>query len=92
MEKNQSNKYLGSVNLSDEDMEAEKMNPQELVDFLNDFFSRMTSPISENKGFVDKFIGDCVMALFSVPEGPDADDALSSVKAAIGMQKQIDSY
>ena len=71
---------------------SEKMNPQELVDFLNDFFSRMTSPISEYKGFVDKFIGDCVMALFSVPEGPDADDALSSVKAAIGMQKQIDSF
>ena len=37
---------------------SEKMTPQELVDFLNDFFKRMTEPISNNKGFVDKFIGD----------------------------------
>ena len=71
---------------------SEKMTPQELVDFLNDFFKRMTSPISENRGFVDKFIGDCVMALFSIPEESNAVEALCSVKAAIGMQQQIDSF
>ena len=71
---------------------SEKMTPQELVDFLNDFFKRMTAPISQNKGFVDKFIGDCVMALFSLPEEPNATEALNSVMAAIGMQEQIDSF
>ena len=71
---------------------SEKMTPQELVDFLNDFFKRMTAPISQNLGFVDKFIGDCVMALFSLPEEPNATEALNSVMAAIGMQKQIDSF
>jgi class 3 adenylate cyclase len=68
------------------------MSPQELVDFLNDYFKRMTGPISENKGFVDKFIGDAVMALFSIPDEPNAADALNSVVAAIGMQQQIDSF
>jgi adenylate cyclase len=68
------------------------MTPQELVDFLNDFFKRMTAPISQNKGFVDKFIGDAVMALFSIPEEPNDTDALNSVMAAIGMQEQIDSF
>ena len=71
---------------------SEKMSPQELVDFLNDFFKRMTEPISNNKGFVDKFIGDAVMALFSIPEEPNAADALNSVMAAISMQQQIDSF
>ena len=71
---------------------SEKMTPQELVDFLNDFFKRMTAPISQNLGFVDKFIGDCVMALFSLPEEPNATEALNSVMAAIGMQEQIDSF
>ena len=71
---------------------SEKMTPQELVDFLNDFFKRMTAPISQNKGFVDKFIGDCVMALFSIPEEPNDTDALNSVMAAISMQEQIDSF
>jgi class 3 adenylate cyclase len=71
---------------------SEKMSPQELVDFLNDFFKRMTEPISNNKGFVDKFIGDGVMALFSIPEEPNAADALNSVIAAISMQQQIDSF
>ena len=71
---------------------SEKMTPQELVDFLNDFFKRMTAPISQNKGFVDKFIGDCVMALFSLPEETNATEALNSVMAAIGMQEQIDSF
>ncbi|MCH1520689.1 MAG: response regulator, partial [SAR324 cluster bacterium] len=71
---------------------SEKMTPQELVDFLNDFFKRMTAPISQNKGFVDKFIGDCVMALFSIPEEPNDTDGLNSVMAAISMQEQIDSF
>ena len=71
---------------------SEKMTPQELMDFLNDFFKRMTGPISQNKGFVDKFIGDAVMALFSIPEKANAGDALNSVRAAIGMQAQIASF
>ena len=71
---------------------SEKMTPQELVDFLNDFFKRMTAPISQNKGFVDKFIGDCVMALFSIPEEPNDTDGLNSVMAAISMQEQVDSF
>jgi class 3 adenylate cyclase len=52
----------------------------------------MTEPISNNKGFVDKFIGDGVMALFSIPEEPNDADALNSVMAAISMQQQIDSF
>ena len=32
------------------------------------------------------------MALFSIPEEPNSEEALCSVKAAIGMQQQIDSF
>ena len=46
---------------------SEKLSPQELVDFLNDYLKRMNMPISSYHGFVDKFIGDAIMALFSLP-------------------------
>ena len=39
---------------------SEQMSPQELMNFLNSYFSRMNAPIHDNKGFIDKFIGDSV--------------------------------
>jgi adenylate cyclase len=37
------------------------MKQQQLINFLNSYL-RMNEPINENKGFIDKFIGDAVMA------------------------------
>lgn len=39
-----------------------------VVDFLNDFFSHIVDPILANHGVVNKYIGDCVLALFGVPD------------------------
>ena len=64
---------------------AEKMTPQENFNFLNSYLSRMCPYIHANHGFIDKFIGDSIMALFP----PAADDALD---AAIQMQNQIKEY
>ncbi|MEG4520982.1 MULTISPECIES: adenylate/guanylate cyclase domain-containing protein [unclassified Microcoleus] len=64
---------------------SEQMTPPENFKFINSYLSRMEPLIVENKGFIDKYIGDAIMALFS--EG--ADDAL---KAGIAMLHTLAEY
>ncbi|SEK38849.1 Adenylate cyclase, class 3 [Aquimarina amphilecti] len=49
---------------------SESLSPQENFDFLNEYLSGIVPIIKRNGGFIDKFIGDSVMALF--PDNPDA--------------------
>ncbi|MGH9743750.1 MAG: adenylate/guanylate cyclase domain-containing protein [Candidatus Acidiferrum sp.] len=67
---------------------AEKMNPREAVEVLNEFFSRMTNVIFEHDGTLDKYLGDGLMALFGAPFSLQ-NDAEAAVRAAIGMQKSL---
>ena len=46
---------------------SENLSPQELMDFLNGYLREMNPPIMEHQGFVDKFIGDAIMAVFEFP-------------------------
>lgn len=66
---------------------AEQMEPEENFEFLNQFFSLMVPQIQSQNGFVDKFLGDALLALFDRPQS--ADDAL---KSAVAMQKVLDNY
>jgi class 3 adenylate cyclase len=54
---------------------------------LNEFFTAMTGVILDAGGTLDKYIGDCVMALFGAPV-PAADDVQRAVEAAINMQRE----
>lgn len=71
---------------------SERMSPQELMKFLNSYFLRMNAPIHTNHGFIDKFIGDAIMALFDRPQGTDQDKAQDAIKAAIGLQTALVLY
>lgn len=64
---------------------SEKLTPQENFMFINSYLSRMEPAIIENNGFIDKYIGDAIMALF----GESADDA---VKAGISMLQKLHQY
>ncbi|MCQ2592179.1 MAG: adenylate/guanylate cyclase domain-containing protein [Treponema sp.] len=67
---------------------SEKLSPNEVVDFLNDYFARMCECVDKTSGIVDKFIGDAVMAVWGAPESagnPEA-DAWNAVKAALMMR------
>lgn len=64
---------------------SEKMTPEENFKFINSYLSRMEPVITENHGFIDKYIGDAIMALFS----GEADNA---VKAGIAMLHQLVEY
>lgn len=73
---------------------AEGMSPQEVVGQLNEYLSRMVEQVFHHKGLVDKFIGDAVMALWGSTRAEQneaycKDDALLSVKAALGMRKAL---
>ena len=64
---------------------SETMTPQENFKFINAYLSRMEPAITSNNGFIDKYIGDAIMALFS----DFADDA---VKAGIAMLNTLRNY
>jgi adenylate cyclase len=66
---------------------SEHLDAREVVLFLNEFFTAMTQVILDAGGTLDKYIGDCVMALFGAPV-PAADDVQRAVDAAIKMQRQ----
>ncbi|HIF67771.1 MAG TPA: response regulator [Deltaproteobacteria bacterium] len=68
---------------------SESYSPQELMDFLNGYLKQMNPPIMENHGFVDKFIGDAIMAVFDSPDQSDAEEARNAIDAALGMQKML---
>lgn len=46
---------------------AESAPPERVVDFLNELFSVLTAIVFRHGGTVDKYIGDCVMAVFGAP-------------------------
>ncbi|MBF0237409.1 MAG: response regulator [SAR324 cluster bacterium] len=71
---------------------SETLSPQELLNFLNAYFKRMSQPVHDNDGFIDKFIGDAMMVLFDFPESSDAHEATAAIKTAIGMQKTLKEY
>ncbi|WP_133470703.1 adenylate/guanylate cyclase domain-containing protein [Paraglaciecola marina] len=71
---------------------SENMTPQELMNFLNSYFLRMNDPIHQNSGFIDKFIGDAVMALFDRPAGTNTDKAQDAIRAALGLREAIILY
>ncbi|MEG4114031.1 MULTISPECIES: AAA family ATPase [unclassified Microcoleus] len=64
---------------------SETMTPEDNFKFINSYLSRMEPVINENNGFIDKYIGDAIMALFS----GEADNA---VKAGIAMIDRLVEY
>ena len=67
---------------------AEQMAPEDLVQFLNAYFSAMVDIVFAHEGALDKFMGDAVLALFGAPVHHD-DDSLRAVKAALAMQEKL---
>ncbi len=65
---------------------SEALPPQTIVAVLNELFTFATEIVRQQGGIVDKFIGDCVMAVWGVPEsGPD--DAKRALEAAEALRR-----
>ncbi|WP_141333367.1 adenylate/guanylate cyclase domain-containing protein [Myxococcus sp. AB025B] len=68
---------------------SENESPQEVVSMLNTFFTAMADVVFRYEGNLDKFIGDCVMAVWGPPLS-HPDDAARAVRAALEMQEAVD--
>lgn len=63
---------------------SERMTPDETFAFINTYLERMGPVIRDHHGFIDKYIGDAIMALFT-----NADDAL---RAGLAMLAALDGF
>lgn len=69
---------------------SEKMAPEGIVDFLNEYLEEMTKIIFKYEGTLDKYEGDAIMAFWGAPI-PQADHALRTCKSALDMQKRLET-
>ena len=68
---------------------SESLSPEELVSILNEYLSPMTRIVLEEKGTLDKFIGDAVMALFNAPLDLPGHEA-RACRAALRMSQRLE--
>lgn len=67
---------------------SEACDPATLVHGLNDYFSTMTAIIEDHGGFVDKYIGDAIVAVFGAPMN-DSKHASHALRAALKMRDAL---
>lgn len=68
---------------------SEKMDAEKLVEFINNYLSVMTSIVLQQKGTLDKYLGDSLMAFWGAPLDVDNKE-LRACQAALLMQKKMD--
>ena len=61
---------------------AETMSPDGLMSLMNEYLSEMTDVIEGHGGYVDKYIGDSIVAVFGAP-ADDPDHAANAARAAL---------
>ncbi len=67
---------------------SEKLSPTELIELLNEYLSEMTDIILSHGGYLDKYIGDAIVAVFGAPL-PQPDHAVKACMATIDNQKRL---
>ena len=67
---------------------AEARDPEEVRDILNTYFAAVTPPLSAYGGYIEKFIGDAIMAVFGLHQTRE-DDPERAVRAALDMQQAL---
>ncbi|HYL91776.1 MAG TPA: adenylate/guanylate cyclase domain-containing protein, partial [Alphaproteobacteria bacterium] len=67
---------------------SENLQPEKVVEILNEYFTRVTDVIFDCGGTLDKYIGDAVMAVFGAPLSK-GNDAANCVHAAIQIQRLL---
>jgi len=67
---------------------SELLEPEEVVEFLNQYMTQMVNCINKTKGVVDKYIGDAIMAVWGAPFS-SGNDAFNAVSAALMMRDEL---
>ncbi|HUF94246.1 MAG TPA: CHASE2 domain-containing protein [Candidatus Limnocylindria bacterium] len=66
---------------------SEKLEPEQVAEMLRDYLTEMTEIVFKHGGTVDKYIGDCVMALYNVPF-EDPQHAIKAVRTGLEFQER----
>jgi adenylate cyclase len=69
---------------------TERHPPQEVVQMLREYLTKMVDQVLGQQGTLDKFIGDGVMAIFGAPV-PLPDHAERACRAALGMNRELEA-
>jgi adenylate cyclase len=67
---------------------SENQPPQDVAAMLNEYFAHVTPAVFEHDGFLDKFVGDALMAVYSVPL-VQADHAARAVRTAMDIKRRL---
>ena len=67
---------------------CEELDPEQLVAYLNEYFTEMVDVIFTHKGTVNKFVGDMIVAMFGAPE-EITDREYWAIESAISMQNRL---
>lgn len=70
---------------------SEALTPQEVVEFLNDYMTRMVGCVNQTHGVVDKFIGDAIMAVWGAPSST-GNDTENAVNGALMMRRALQEF
>jgi class 3 adenylate cyclase/tetratricopeptide (TPR) repeat protein len=69
---------------------SEKLDPEELKEIMSRIFGEIAQVVTKYEGFIEKFVGDAVMALFGVPQANE-DDPIRAIRAAKEIHDLVDS-
>jgi PAS domain S-box-containing protein len=70
---------------------SEGREPEEIIEILNGYFGEAVEQVLTYRGYIDKFIGDCIMAVWGIPMPDDEDGAVSAVSCALAIQSRVSS-
>jgi len=69
---------------------SEAMRPEEIVSLMNGYLTVMSEAIEASGGFVDKYVGDAIVAIFGAPVR-SADHAVKAVAAALDCRRRLEA-
>lgn len=67
---------------------SECMEPDDVAELLDDYFSQLVPVVLKHRGVIDKFVGDAILAVFGSPE-EDADQHMQAIRTALEMQSAM---
>lgn len=68
----------------------ERLDPEEVKEIMNLIFSSITEIIQRYDGFIERFIGDAIMAVFGIPKAHE-DDPIRAIRAAVEIHSAVES-